>query len=206
MTEAAPILVRSPPRRPRADAARNRERLLEAATLVFSEGGSDAGLEGVARRAGLGIGTLYRHFPTREALFEAVYRREVEQLAELARRLSDAPDPVEALRRWLHANIALVATKKGMLAALAVVVDGSSELIAYSSASLTDAVGLLLDRAVAQGLIRTDIGPADILRALIGMCYVNDRPGWRSSASRLVDVFVDGLAVSAAPDARVSSD
>ena len=181
------------PKRLRADAARNRELLLEAAKLVFSEGGPDAGLEGVARRAGLGIGTLYRHFPTREALFEAVYRREVEQLSELAEALSAAPDPVDALRRWMHANIAMVATKKGMVAALAVAIDKSSDLFAYSSASLTGAIGLLLDRAVRAGRIRTDLRPEDVLRALIGMCYVNDHPGWRSSASRLADVFVDGM-------------
>src|ERR1700758_251439 len=94
-------------RRPRADAVRNRERVLEAAKVVFSAGGPDASLEAVAKRAGVGIGTLYRHFPTREALFEAVYRREVDQLAELAERLATEAAPVDALRRWLHANVQL---------------------------------------------------------------------------------------------------
>src|SRR5690349_555496 len=108
-------------RKPRADARRNRERLLQAAKTVFRAGGADASLEAVARRAGVGIGTLYRHFPTREALFEAVYRREVQQLWELAERLKNEAAPVEALRRWLRANVELVATKKGMLAALALV-------------------------------------------------------------------------------------
>src|ERR1700716_76712 len=89
-------------RRPRADAIRNRERVLEAAKIVFSAGGPDASLEAVARHAGVGIGTLYRHFPTREALFEAVYRREVEQLSDLAEQLKTAANPVEALRRWLR--------------------------------------------------------------------------------------------------------
>src|SRR5579864_6996027 len=103
----------------RADAVRNRERLLEAAKAVFSSGGPDASLEAVARRAGVGIGTLYRHFPTREALFEAVYRREVEQLADLAEQLkADNVAPTEALRRWLRSNVEFVATKKGMSAAL----------------------------------------------------------------------------------------
>ena len=106
-------------RRPRADAVRNRERVLEAAKAVFSAGGPDASLEAVARRAGVGIGTLYRHFPTREALFEAVYRREVEQLGELAEQLKSEAEPVDALRRWLRSNVEFVATKKGMLAALA---------------------------------------------------------------------------------------
>src|ERR1700741_3308927 len=92
-------------RKPRADAVRNRERVLEAAKAVFSAGGAEASLEAVARTAGVGIGTLYRHFPTREALFEAVYRREVQQLADLADRLEDENDPVEALRRWMHSNV-----------------------------------------------------------------------------------------------------
>jgi AcrR family transcriptional regulator len=185
-------------RRPRADAVRNRERLLEAAKAVFSAGGSEASLEAVARRAGVGIGTLYRHFPTREALFEAVYRREVQQLVELAEQLGNEASPVDALRRWLRANVELVATKKGMLAALAVAVHGSSALYADTFARLTKAVGALLDRAVAAGEIRADIGPEDLLRSLIGMCYLHDRPGWQASVMRLIDVFVDGLRVPSA--------
>ena len=114
MSEA---LSHPPLRRPRADAARNRERLLAAAKAVFSAGGPEASLEAVARRAGVGIGTLYRHFPTRETLFEAVYRREVDELAALA-EASDA-DPAAALRRWVKTNVEFVATKKGMAAALA---------------------------------------------------------------------------------------
>src|SRR5258705_9941902 len=119
-------------RRPRADAVRNRERVLAAAKAVFSAGGPDASLEAVARRAGVGIGTLYRHFPTREALFEAVYRREVEQLAELAEELKAAASPTEALRHWLRANVEIVATKKGMSAALDLAVKSTSELTAHS--------------------------------------------------------------------------
>src|SRR5438105_6792348 len=126
-------------RKPRADAVRNRDRVLEAAKVVFSAGGADASLEAVARRAGVGIGTLYRHFPTREALFEAVYRREVEQLGELADQLKSEAEPVEALRRWLRSNVEFVATKKGMSAALALAVHGSSELSAYTFDRLTKA-------------------------------------------------------------------
>src|SRR6201994_4838456 len=92
-------------RKPRADAVRNRERVLEAAKAVFSAGGADASLEAVAREAGVGIGTLYRHFPTRESLYEAVYRREVEQLGELAEELKSESSPVEALRRWMRSNV-----------------------------------------------------------------------------------------------------
>ncbi len=181
-------------RKPRADAVRNRERVLEAAKAVFSAGGADASLEAVARQAGVGIGTLYRHFPTRESLFEAVYRREVQQLGELAAQLMNE-EPVEALRHWLRSNVEFVATKKGMSAALALVAHKPPELTAYSFDRLTKAVGALLDRAVAAGEIRTDIGPEDVLRALIGMCYVHDQPGWQSTALRLLDVFVDVLRV-----------
>jgi AcrR family transcriptional regulator len=182
-------------RKPRADAIRNRERVLEAAKAVFSAGGPEASLETVARKAGVGIGTLYRHFPTREALFEAVYRREVQQLSELAEQLKSEADPVEALRRWLRSNVEFVATKKGMSAALALAVQSSSELTAFSFERLTKAVGALLDRAVAAGEIRSDISPEDILRALVGMCYLHDQPGWQNSVVRLLDVFVDGLRV-----------
>jgi AcrR family transcriptional regulator len=183
-----------PARKPRADAVRNRERLLETAADIFGAGGPEASLEAVAKRAGVGIGTLYRHFPTREALFEAVYRREVDQLSELAERLADEVEPVEALRRWLHANVRLVATKKGMAAALALAAHRPSELHAYSADRLTKAVGLLLDRAVTAGEMRADITPEDLLRALVGMSYnVYDTPDWRKTALRLADVFVDGL-------------
>jgi AcrR family transcriptional regulator len=184
-------------RKPRTDAIRNRERVLEAAKAVFSAGGADASLEAVARTAGVGIGTLYRHFPTREALFEAVYRREVEQLGELADALKAESDPVDALRRWLRSNVEFVATKKGMVAALALAAAGSSELHAFSFERLTKAVGALLDRAVAAGEIRADIRAEDLLRALIGMCYMHDQPGWQPTVIRLVDVFVDGLRVQA---------
>jgi AcrR family transcriptional regulator len=182
-------------RKPRADAIRNRERVLEAAKAVFNAGGPDASLEAVAKRAGVGIGTLYRHFPTREALFEAVYRREVQQLGELAEALKSEPDPVEALRHWLRSNVEFVATKKGMSAALALAVQSTSELTAFSFDRLTKAVRALLDRAIAAGEIRSDVSPEDLLRALVGMCYLHDQPGWQKSVVRLLDVFVDGLRV-----------
>jgi AcrR family transcriptional regulator len=187
-------------RKPRADAVRNRERVLEAAKAVFSAGGPDASLEAVARRAGVGIGTLYRHFPTRELLFEAVYRREVQQLGELAEQLKGEAAPVDALRRWLRSNVEFVATKKGMSAALALAMHSSSELSAYSFDRLTKAVGALLDRAVAAGEIRSDISPEDVLRTLVGMCYMHDQPGWQTSVLRMVDVFVDGLRLQSRVD------
>jgi AcrR family transcriptional regulator len=193
-------------RKPRADAQRNRERVLEAAKTVFSAGGSDASLEAVAREAGVGIGTLYRHFPTREALYEAVYRREVEQLGELAEELKKDDAPVEGLRKWLRANVEFVATKKGMAAALALAAGGPpSELTAFSYERLTKAVGTLLDRAAAAGEIRTDVGAEDLLRTLVGMCLLHDQPGWQAGVIRMLDVLVDGLRVkpaAAKPAAR----
>ncbi|HWG06298.1 MAG TPA: TetR/AcrR family transcriptional regulator [Beijerinckiaceae bacterium] len=180
-------------RKPRVDAIRNRELLLEAAKAVFNAGGPDASLEAVARRAGVGIGTLYRHFPTREALFEAVYRREVEQLADLAEQLKTEMAPIEALRCWLRANVELIATKKGMAAALALAAHKPPELFAYSFDRLTKALGALLDRAATAGELRAEISPEDLLRALVGMCYMHDQPGWQASVLRLLDIFVDGL-------------
>lgn len=190
-------------RKPRADAVRNRERVLEAAKVVFNAGGPEASLEAVAKRAAVGIGTLYRHFPTREELFEAVYRREVEQLSELAEQLKNAKDPVDALRRWLRSNVEFVATKKGMSAALALTFQSSSDLAAFSMDRLTKAIGSLLDRAVAAGEMRGDVSPEDLLRALVGMCYMHDQAGWQSSVLRMLDVFVDGLRVQ--PGAKAKS-
>src|SRR5579862_5874009 len=168
-------------RRPRADALRNRERVLEAAKAVFSAGGPEASLEVVARQAGVGIGTLYRHFPTREAMFEAVYRREVQQLADLAEQLKMDTTPADALRLWMRANVEFVATKKGMAAALALAAYKPAELFAFSSDRLTKAVAGLIDRAVTAGEMRDDIGPEDLLRALVGICYMHDQPGWKES-------------------------
>ncbi|MBZ8133126.1 TetR family transcriptional regulator [Afifella sp. IM 167] len=182
-----------PMRRPRADSVRNRDRLLQAASEVFRTRGGQATLEGVAREAGVGIGTLYRHFPTREALFEAVYRREADQLAELSERLAREEEPVAALRAWMHANIRMIATKQGMLTALALAVDKSSEVYTYSYSRLTGAIGLLLGRAVAAGRIRDDVKADDILLTLVGMSLVRSQPGWEEDVIRLADMFLDGL-------------
>jgi AcrR family transcriptional regulator len=181
-------------RKPRTDALRNHDRLLEAARTVFSAGGPEASLEAVARAAGVGIGTLYRHFPTREALFEAVYRHEVKQLANLAERLSKGgTQPVEALRQWMRSVVRFVATKKGMSAALALAIAKDSDLVSSSSDQLAQAIGMLLEHAIAAGEIRDDVSPEDLLRTIVGMCYTHDQPGWQKNVLRLVDVFVDGL-------------
>ena len=191
----SPDPVRTPPsQNRRADALRNHDRLLAAATRVFSAGGPDASLGAVAREAGLGIGTLYRHFPTREALFEAVYRREVQQLADLAVQLAQTEPPLEALRQWMHANVAFVATKKGMSRALALAAQAPRELTDLSFDRLTHAAGLLLARAVAADAIRSDVTAEDVVRTLVGLCYMHEMPGWQASVLRLVDVFLDGMA------------
>ena len=184
-------------RKLRADAVRNRQRVLAAAKAVFSAGRADASLEAVARRAGVGIGTLYRHFPTREALYTAVYQHEVQQLWELAERLKEAASPVQALRRGLRAFVEFIATKKGMSAASALAVTGFSELHTDSSARLEKAARILLERAVAAGEIRSGIDPGDLMRAVVGMCLVHNQPGWQARVLALVDVLVDGLRVGA---------
>ena len=180
-------------RKPRVDSIRNRERLLEAATEIFSAGGPQASLEAVAKKAGVGIGTLYRHFPTRDALFEAVYRHEVDLLGDLAERLARDEAPVEALKTWLQANVRLVATKKGMIEALQLAAHGSSELKAYSYNRMIGAIRLLLDRAVKAGDVRGDVPPEDLLRTLVGIYYSQGTGDWQPTALRMVDVFVDGL-------------
>ncbi len=182
-----------PTRRPRADSLRNRERVLEAAKAVFADGGPAGSLEAVAQKAGVGIGTLYRHFPTRQALFDAVYRREVEHLVELAGQLGIDLPPLEALRRWMHASVEFVATKKGMSTALAVAIHAGSDLTIYSMDRLGSALDPLLRRAAEAGAIRPDIGKEDILRTVVGLCYTHDKPGWTLNVLRLVDVFLDGM-------------
>ena len=180
---------------------RNRQRVLDAARIVFATGGPEGSLEAVARQAGVGIGTLYRHFPTRHDLFEAVYRHEVEHLVKLADQLGPDLPPLEALRRWMHANVAFVATKKGMSTALAVVVHASSDLTTHSMTRLSAALDTLLHRAVAAGEIRCDITAEDILRTIVGLCYTHHNDGWQPRVLRLLDVFIDGLRRTQPPAA-----
>jgi AcrR family transcriptional regulator len=180
-------------RKPRADAQRNRDGLLEAAKAAFAEVGPEASLEEIARRADVGIGTLYRHFPTRDAIVEAVYRREVQQLADAAPRLVDALPPAEALRAWMRVFIDYIAAKKVIAPALKSLVGGGSALYADSSARINGAIALLVERARVSGDIRPDADSADLLRALIGFAYVNSAPDWEASALRLIDLLIDGL-------------
>jgi len=180
-------------RKPRADAQRNRELLLGAAKAAFADTGADVSLDEIARRAGLGIGTLYRHFPTRDAVVEAVYRREVQQLADAATRLLGSLPPGEALRAWMRMFVDYIATKKVIAPALGAIAGGVSELYASSGPRITGAMSLLVDRASTSGDIRPGIDSDDLLRALVGFTYGNTGPGWEASARRLIDLLMDGL-------------
>ncbi|MCA8906617.1 MAG: TetR/AcrR family transcriptional regulator [Rhodospirillaceae bacterium] len=180
-------------RRLRADALRNRERLLEAAKAAFTEAGPEASLEEIARRAEVGIGTLYRHFPTRNDILAAVYRREVEQLGAAAERLLGEMAPADALRQWLRLSVDYLATKKVIAPALGTMEGGASALYAASSQHIRGAMDLLLERAIAAGEVRADVETADLVQALAGLAYNPDSPGWRERALRLIDILLAGL-------------
>ena len=184
-------------RKPRADAERNRIRLLETAKAAFAEKGSGASLDEIARIAGVGAGTLYRHFPTRDALVAAVYRNETEQLVAAADRLAAAHPPVTALREWLLLFVDYMATKHGMSEVLNSIVGGTSDLYSASTAQMKQAIAKLVDRAVASGDIRLELDPLDLLRALGGVANVGLGPEGERAAKRLVDILVAGLRTQA---------
>jgi AcrR family transcriptional regulator len=186
-------------RKPRADGQRNRERLMETAKAAFAELGVEVSLEEIARRAGVGIGTLYRHFPTRDAIVEAVYRREVEQLGAAATQLLASHAPVDALHEWMRLFVDYIATKKVIASALsALVSDSTSELYTYSAAQITGAMSRLVAQATASGDIRLGVDPDDLLRALVGFTYGNTALGWQASALRLIDILMDGMRLPSA--------
>ena len=180
-------------RKPRADSARNRQLLIDAAKEGFSEIGLSVSLEEIARRAGVGIGTLYRHFPTREAIVEAVYRREVEQLAQAVPQLLETWPAVDALHKWMHLFVDYIATKRLIAPSLGAAAGRTSPLHATSAELITRAITTLVKRAVAGGDVRKDIDPSDLLRAMVGVSYGNPDAGWQASARRLVDILMDGL-------------
>jgi len=180
-------------RKPRADAQRNRIRLLETATAAFAEKGSSASLDEIARTAGVGAGTLYRHFPTRDALIEAVYRNGTEQLVAAAGRLAETHPPVTALREWLLLFVDYMAAKHGMSEALNSLVGGPSDLYSASTAQVKQAIAALVDRAVTSGDIRLDLDPLDLLRALAGVANIGLGPGGERAAKRLVDILIAGV-------------
>jgi AcrR family transcriptional regulator len=183
----------APTRKLRADSARNRQLLVDAAKAGFSEVGLNVSLEEIARRAGVGIGTLYRHFPSREAVVEAVYRREVEQLAEAVPHLLETSPAGEALHKWMHLFVDYIATKRVIAPSLGAAAGRTSTLYATSAELITGAISTLVKRAVVNGDVRKDIDPSDLLRALVGVSYGNPDKGWEASARRLVDILMDGL-------------
>jgi AcrR family transcriptional regulator len=180
------------PRKPRADAQRNRERILEVAKEAFTRSGANISLDDVARQAGIGAGTLYRHFPRREALLEAVYRTEVEKLAAAERKFAQALPPVEAMRAWMLLFIDYIATKQIIAPALNTLVGRPSKLSDATGAQIKGAIHALVQRAVESGDIRPDIDPLDLLRALVGVSNVASVPDWPQSARRLVDILILG--------------
>ena len=187
-----PTKNRKTARKPRTDAQLNRERILEVAKKAFTRSGPNASLDDIAREAGVGAGTLYRHFPTRDALIEAVYRTEVEKLAAAERKFSDAMPPVEALRAWMLLFVDYIATKQIIAPALNTIVGGPSKLFETTGAQIKGAINSLVERAIESGDIRPDLDPLDLLRALIGVSNVASGPDWVRSAKRLVDILILG--------------
>jgi len=179
-------------RKPRADAERNRGRLLEVAKEAFARSGADASLDDIAKQAGVGAGTLYRHFPSREALIEAVYRTEVEKLAAAERNFAETLPPLEALRAWMLLFVDHIATKKIIAPALNTLVGGHSKVFEASYSQNWEAIRALVKRAIKSGDIRKDLDPIDLLRALIGVSHVATSPDWQQSARRLVDILITG--------------
>jgi AcrR family transcriptional regulator len=182
-------------RKPRADGQRNRERLLEAAKPALASRGFSASLDEIAREAGVGIGTLYRHFPTRDSLVQAVYLNETQHLAAAAAQLAEVYGPVEALRAWMRLFVEYIATKQVMAEMLKSLPGGTSDLYATSTAQISAAVNLLVDRAVASGDIQLGLDPMDLLRALAGVAHAGAEPHWEQKAKRLVDILLAGLRI-----------
>jgi AcrR family transcriptional regulator len=179
-------------RKPRADAQRNRERILEVAKEAFARSGANTSLDDIAKRAGVGPGTLYRHFPTRDALLEAVYRSEVEKLAAAERKFAGAMPPIEALRAWMLLFVDYIAAKQIIAPALNALLGDHKKVFEASYAQVHDAIRALVKRAIKSGDIRKDLDPIDLLRALIGVANVATSPDWQQSAQRLVDILITG--------------
>jgi AcrR family transcriptional regulator len=179
-------------RKPRTDALRNRERILEVAKGAFTRHGAAASLDDIAKQAGVGAGTLYRHFPTRDALIEAVYRSEVEKLAAAASGFLAAMSPIESLRAWLLLFVDYIAAKHIIAPALNSVAGGPSRLYEGSRSLVQGAIEELVKRAKKSGDVRRDIDASDLLRAVIGVSYVSSGGDWQQSARRLVDILIAG--------------
>jgi AcrR family transcriptional regulator len=187
-----------PPRAPRADALRNRERLLDVAMHAFARDGADAPLDAIAREAGVGIGTLYRHFPTREALVEAVYRNELARLCDSAATLLAHDAPAAALREWMGRFVVYLATKRGMADALRALIASGANPYQDSRARLLDALGTLLAAGVAAGTVRPDVDALDVLTSLNGLSLAATDT---AQCDRLLDLLMDGLRATPQPSA-----
>jgi len=188
-------------RKPRADAQRNRELILKVARDAFAQGGANVTLEDIVRLSGLGVGTLYRHFPTRDALIEAVYLTEVQKLAAAERELAASEPPVEALRQWMLHFVDFMATKSAMREALSATVSGTEALYATSTELIRSAMNGLVERAVKSGEIQLALDPLDLLRAVASVAGVAGAGGnTQDSARRLVDVLIAGMRVPGLPN------
>jgi AcrR family transcriptional regulator len=184
--------LQSARRKPRADAERNRERILEVAKEAFTRFGADASLDDVAKQAGVGPGTLYRHFPAREELLQAVYRSELEKLAAAEQKFAQTMPPIEALRAWLLLFVDGIATKQLIAPAVNTLVGDPKKVFEASYAQVHEAIRALVKRAIRSGDIRKDLDPLDLLRALVGVANVATSPDWQQSARRLVDILITG--------------
>jgi len=181
----------------RADACRNRDRLLEVASEVFTEAGVDASLEKIAKAAGVGIGTLYRHYPTRDALVEAVYRHNVDLLCEAAEELSATLPPDQALAEWMQRFVSYVGSKKGLAPYLKSVVSADSDLFESTLARVRQTVSGLIAAAEEAGTIRPGTDGMGLLRALSGVCLMSDQPNAAEGGCDIAGLLMDGLRYGA---------
>ena len=188
---SSPQKQSGPSRKPRADGQRNRELIVQVAKAAFTENGISASLDDIAKKAGVGAGTLYRHFPSREALLEAVYRTDVERLAEAAEQLGRELPPMEALQACLLLFVDHLATKKVIAAALQSLA-GGHQVFEKHMPKLHLPIKTIYDRAKEAGNIRPDIDPADHLRAIVGVAFFGTGEGWQEGATRLVDILILG--------------
>jgi AcrR family transcriptional regulator len=184
--------IKKTARKPRADAQRNRERILGVAKLVFMRRGADASMDEIARRAKIGPGTLYRHFPTRDDLLAAVYISEVEKLAEAQRKFSSELPPVEALRAWMLVFIDYIAAKRIIAPALNAMACGPSQVYQQTTRVMEEAANALASRAVASRDLRADVDPMDMLRAIYGISSAGSTDDWPEKARRFVDILIQG--------------
>ncbi len=196
--------AKAPARKPRIDALRNRARILEVAKDAFTRYGAQASLDEIARQSEVGVGTLYRNFPSREDLLKAVYRTELEKLAEAQRRFAKTLSPVEALRSWLLLFVEAIAAKQVIAPALKELTVDPKKVFESSYQQIHEANRALVKRAIQSGDLRRDTEPADLLRTLVGFAHVSDAADWKQSARRLVDILIEGSRTNRSIHARVA--